>query len=326
MRPIVIIAELDSGSVHPASLEAVAFARALARLEPGHLTIVTLGHAVREIAGNLAARTGIDVIALENEHADDYTAGLWKESLAAAVAPLEARFVVVPHTARGYDFAPGLAVRLGAGCVTAVEALRKDDGAIVLTRSAFGGKALMDIAPPAGRTVLTVQPGSFPVEPAFAAAPGAVTIRPDEARDARSRALGRTASEAETASLNEAEVIVAAGRGIGKKENLELIRALAALFPRSALAGSRAVCDAGWLEYARQVGVTGKTVSPRLYVACGISGTAQHTAGMKNAQTIVAINTDPGAPIFNVAHIGVVEDLTRFIPLLIESREKSMKV
>ncbi|MCU0844053.1 MAG: electron transfer flavoprotein subunit alpha/FixB family protein [Spirochaetes bacterium] len=326
MKPIVIIAELESGTPHPASFEAVSFARALARLEPGPLRIIAFGADVRNAALEIAAKTGVDVSALENEHAAGYTAGLWKEALATSIAPLDPRFVVVPHTARGYDFAPGLAVRLGAGCVTAVEALQMDDGAIGLTRSAFGGKALMHIVPPEGCTVLTVLPGAFPPEEAAPAAPGAVTILRNNARDARSRALGRTASEVETASLNEAEVIVAAGRGIGKKENLALIRALAALFPRSAVAGSRAVCDAGWLEYARQVGVTGKTVSPRLYIACGISGTAQHVAGMKNAQTIIAINTDPGAPIFNIAHYGVAEDLTRFIPLFIEACGKVYKV
>ncbi len=325
MEPIVIAAELDNGTAHPASLEAVCFARALSRLAPGPLVIIAAGRDVRMAADGLAAATGIDVIAVENEHMAEYTGETWKKTLAASIAPLAPRFVVIPHSARGYDFAPGLAVRLGAGCVTAIEALSEREGVLEFTRLAFGGKALMDIVPPRGRSVLTVQPGAFPAEAPAPAAPGTVTLTRSTAAPERSRPLGRTASGPETASLNEAEVIVAAGRGIGKKENLELIRALAALFPRSALAGSRAVCDAGWLEYARQVGVTGKTVSPRLYIACGISGTAQHLAGMKNSQTIVAINTDAGAPIFNVAHVGVVEDLTRFIPLLIETRGKAVK-
>ena len=322
MRPIVIIAELEYGAAHPACLEAVHAARALARGE-APLLIITLGDLVRDAAADLAERTGIDVLALENEHAAGYGAGLWKAALAEAIEPLDPRFVVVPHTARGYDFAPGLAVRLGAACVTAVESVREEEGAIVLTRSAFGGKTLMDIRPPGGRVVLTVQPGAFHAEEAVPASPGTVTIRHSEAVDTRSRFLGRTAVEGETASLGEAEVIVAAGRGVGKKENMGLIATLASLFPRSAVAGSRAVCDAGWLEYARQVGVTGKTVAPRLYIACGISGTAQHLAGMKNSQTIVAVNTDPGAPIFNVAHYGVVEDLSTFIPLFIETCKKT---
>jgi len=325
MKPIVVIAELENGAVHPASIESVHFARALERHEGGPLRIITIGVDTQNVAADLAARTGIDVIAIENQFAAGYGAGLWKAALAEAIEPLDPRFVVVPHTARGYDFAPGLAARLGAACVTAVESVREEEGAIVLTRSAFGGKTLMDIRPPGGRVVLTVQPGAFSAEETAPASPGVVTIRRSDASDERFRALGRTAVEAGAASLGEAEVIVAAGRGVGKKDNMELISSLASLFPRSAVAGSRAVCDAGWLEYARQVGVTGKTVSPRLYIACGISGTAQHVAGMKNSQTIVAINTDPGAPIFNVAHIGIVEDLTGFIPLLVETRVKALK-
>ena len=320
MGPIVIIAELEGGSVRSASYEAVEAGRALSRMEGGSLLILAPGNNVRGAADELASRTGIDVLALENEDAEAYSAGLWKSMLAEAVGPLGPRFVIVPHTARGYDFAPGLAVRLGAACITAVEAVGGSEGRITLTRSAFGGKLSMDIAPPKGTVVLTVQPGAFPARDTESASPGKVSTKRTGAIDSRYRPLGIRAVEGETASLNEAEVVVAAGRGVGKKENMGLITELASLFSRSVVAGSRAACDAGWLPYARQVGVTGKTVAPRLYIACGISGTAQHVSGMKGSQTIVAINTDPGAPIFNIAHVGVVEDLAVFIPLLTEAR------
>ena len=323
MGPILIIAELEGGSIRAASYEAVEAGRVLSRMGNADLLILAPGNNVRGAAEELAAGTGINVMALENEDAEAYSAGLWKSMLAEAIAPLGPRFVIVPHTARGYDFAPGLAVRLGAACITAVEALRGDEGRITLTRSAFGGKMLMDISPPEGMLVLTVQPGAFAAGEAENTSPGNVSTKRTGSIDSRYRPLGIRAVGGETASLNEAEVVVAAGRGVGKKENMGLITDLASLFTRSAVAGSRAACDAGWLEYSRQVGVTGKTVAPRLYIACGISGTAQHIAGMKNSQTIVAINTDPGAPIFNVAHIGVVEDLTGFIPLLVETRVKS---
>jgi electron transfer flavoprotein alpha subunit len=119
-------------------------------------------------------------------------------------------------------------------------------------------------------------------------------------------------------TLKDAEVIVSAGRGVGKKENIALIKELAALFPRSAVGASRQACDLGWLEYKHQVGTTGQTVAPKLYIACGISGAIQHVSGMKKAQNIIAINNDPHAAIFHVAHICIVEDLVSFIPLLIE--------
>jgi len=123
--------------------------------------------------------------------------------------------------------------------------------------------------------------------------------------------------------ITEAGVIVSAGQGLGDKENLDLIYQLAALFAKSAVAGSRIVCDLGWLEYRCQVGVTGATVSPQLYIACGISGAVQHVMGMRNSEYIVAINKDPAAAIFQVADICIVEDLTTFIPALIEVYEKT---
>ena len=123
--------------------------------------------------------------------------------------------------------------------------------------------------------------------------------------------------------ITEAGVIVSAGQGLGDKENLDLIYQLAALFAKSAVAGSRIVCDLGWLEYRCQVGVTGATVSPQLYIACGISGALQHVMGMRNSEYIVAINKDPAAAIFQVADICIVEDLTTFIPAFIEEYEKT---
>jgi electron transfer flavoprotein alpha subunit len=124
--------------------------------------------------------------------------------------------------------------------------------------------------------------------------------------------------------LKDAEVIVSGGRGLGKKENASLIRRLAALFPRSAVGASRSACDLGWFEHKHQIGTTGQTVSPKLYIACGISGAFQHVSGMRGAQTIVAINTDIHAPIFQVAHYGIVEDLETFIPLLIEATNRTL--
>ena len=127
----------------------------------------------------------------------------------------------------------------------------------------------------------------------------------------------------DTAGISEADVIVAAGQGFGEEENLELARQLAAVFPKSAIAGSRIVCDLGWLGYGCQVGVTGATVSPRLYIACGISGAVQHVTGMRGSGFIVAINKDPAAAIFQMADVCVVEDLITFIPILLETYQKT---
>ncbi len=257
--------------------------------------------------------TGIDIIAIENQYAPATAPGSGK-SARGAIAPLGPRFVVIPHTARGYDFAPGLAVRLGAACVTAVEAVWEEEGAIVLTRSAFGGKTLMDIRPPGGRVVLTVQPGAFSAEETAPASPGVVTIRRSDASDERFRALGRTAVEAGAASLGEAEVIVAAGRGVGKKDNMELISSslrLPALRRRPLARRLRR----GMAGVRRQVGVTGKDRLARL-TSLGISRHGPDVAGMKNSQTIVASTPIRGAHLQRRAH-GLVEDL-RAHPLLVK--------
>jgi electron transfer flavoprotein alpha subunit len=138
-------------------------------------------------------------------------------------------------------------------------------------------------------------------------------------REELSETLGTFESMHMDSTLKDGEVIVSAGRGIGKKENLSLIKRLAASFPKSAVGASRSVCDLGWLEHKHQIGTTGQSVSPKLYVACGISGAFQHVSGIKGAQTIVAINTDPHAAIFRVAHYCILEDLTTFIPVLLDA-------
>jgi electron transfer flavoprotein alpha subunit len=139
----------------------------------------------------------------------------------------------------------------------------------------------------------------------------------------KTRSTGIKQAEADMTGITEADVIVSVGQGLGDKENLDLIYQLAALFPKSAVAGSRIVCDLGWLEYSCQVGVTGATVAPQLYIACGISGAVQHVMGMRSSGYVVAINKDPAAAIFQVADICVIEDLATFIPTFIELYEKT---
>ncbi len=154
---------------------------------------------------------------------------------------------------------------------------------------------------------------------------GSVNIQSMASQALRTRSLGLKQAEADTSGISEADVLISAGMGIGDEENLEFIYALAELFPKSAVAGSRIVCDLGWLEYKCQVGVTGATVSPELYIACGISGAVQHVSGMRGSGFIVAINTDPTAAIFHTADVCIVEDLKTFIPAFIEEYENEKR-
>jgi electron transfer flavoprotein alpha subunit len=320
---IVIITEHNKGQVAASTYELLAMAEEIRQARPLDVIAVVLGAEAETAAQEMAKATGEPVVAVQNPHLALYNSELYKDLLVDILPQLDPVFVLVGQTTQGLDFAPGLANCLKAGCITGVDAVFREEGDIYFSRVVYNGKVVLDLAPLTKTTVLTVQPGSFKARRDIATTPGSVELRKSTAEPKKTRSLGTKRARQEDAGLAEADVIVSAGRGTGKKENLGLIQRLAALFPRSAVAGSRPVCDSGWLEYKRQVGLTGATVSPRLYIACGISGTIQHTVGMQGSGFIVAISTDPNAAIFNIADVCIVEDLTTFIPTLIEAYEES---
>jgi len=309
---IYIIAELRKGCITQETYELVSFARVIGK---GKRTVFLLpGKNIEEAAREIAQKTGSDVIALTGNHLEHYNALSYAHALIEILQGEAAAWVCLPHTSMGYDLAPRLAVPLKASCITGVESA--GDGS--LSRPVYSGRFIEEIVPKTPRVVVTVLPGAFqPCEETTGLA-GTVKVMEAAFTELPSQTLGTAESVHRDSALKDAEVIVSAGRGIGKKENVSLIKRLAAAFPRSAVGASRSACDLGWLEHKHQVGTTGQIVSPRLYIACGISGAFQHVSGMRGAQTIVAINTDIHAPIFQLAHYGIVEDLTIFIPLLIE--------
>ena len=316
-KHILIIAETGATEALPVTYELVTLAAAI---DPNHIEIVLLGTDCTEAARKIAVRTGLPVTAVATRA--EYTPELWKDILSPIIPGRNPDLIIVAHTACGQDFAPGLAARLGAPCITAVESFSRSDDTLTFTRALLNGKALMDIIPDASPCVLTILPGAFEAHTVKPSAPGPIENLQSDAKPCKIVPSGMTQPEGEDAiPLNEAEVVVSAGRGIGRPENLELIERLAARFNRSAVGGSRPLCDLGWLPYRQQVGLTGKTVSPKLYVACGISGSPQHVAGMKDSQLIIAINKDPHAAIFQVSDYGVVADLMEFIPILLEQLE-----
>ncbi|OPY09802.1 MAG: Electron transfer flavoprotein subunit alpha [Syntrophaceae bacterium PtaB.Bin095] len=318
---ILVVVERIEDAIRPVTLETVAFARRLAGRESAAIRIVVPGRDVRDAAGELADRTGIDAIALEAESLDPYSAETWRLALAALIREQGASHICIPHTSRGCDFAPALAAGIGASCITAVEEICGERDSPTFVRSIFNGKMRMRVRANRDVTVLTVQPGAFPADSPTGPLPekrkAGVEILRVPASPHRTRALGVLAAGEENLELALADTVVSAGRGIGAEENLGLIRKLAGLFSKSAVGCSRTVCDRGWLDFGHQIGLTGKTVSPKLYIACGISGAVQHLAGMRGSKYVVAINTDPGAAIFREADVGIVEDLTTFIPLVV---------
>ena len=321
-RNIVVVVEHYAGQLRSITRELIVCALKLQQLRSGRITAVIPGHNIAALAHETARKYGVSVIGIEDPALHHYNGEHWKSALKAVFADLPPSYVCIGHTLEGMEFAPGLSVMLGAACVTGVEHVAGDRDRILFTRSIHGGKVLAEVTPCVQTTVLTVQPGSFGGFPCEASTPGSVELRSVSIPPRFSRTLGIKGSHDRNTALADADVIVAAGKGIGKKENIELLERLAALFPKSAVAGSRWVVDTGWMEHRQQVGLTGATVKPKLYIACGISGASQHVVGMRESDFIIAINKDPYATIFKFADVCIVEDLTSFIPILIEQYEK----
>ena len=222
--------------------------------------------------------------------------------------------------------APALSIALNAACITGVADISKDSGRLCFARAMFNGKLHADIQSPdvsaSAPLIITLQPGAVkPLQPAENTSPRISHVRLAFTQD-RMIYKATLPSPSRGSNLGRADVIVSGGRGIEEEDNYRLIEMLADIFPRAATGASRPICDYGWAPYIKQVGATGTIVSPRLYIACGVSGSTQHLEGMRESQFVVAINKDPGAPIFQVADVCIVEDLIEFIPVLVEESEK----
>ena len=315
---ILVIAEHHKGHIVPTTYEAITFALELNSLARAKVLVMILGKSVNGMANMLAETTGLDVLGLEGDHLEFYNAEQYKHAIEHAIGNINPLYICMTHTAMGLDLAPGLAVRLNASCITAVEGIKPNGGKLSFVRSMYGGKIQAEIIPELKKSIITLLPGAWKARERYPDKKGSVQIKDVHRGVSISRTFSVKESEEESLNLDDADVIVAAGRGIGTEENLHLVKDLAKIFNKSAIGASKAVCDLGWLGYKYQIGMTGRTVSPRLYIACGISGSSQHISGMKDSQTVVSINLDPNAAIFNVSNYCIVEDVTTFIPALLE--------
>jgi electron transfer flavoprotein alpha subunit len=285
----------------------------------GPVRVVVAGAEVGRVAAELAAADVAEVIALEHTALRAYTADGFVQALAALIAAESPSHVVFPHTYQTRDYAPRLAARIDRAIATDCIGV-KAGGAPVFVRPMFQGKVNADVTleGPAPHLV-TFQIGAFRVDAVKrggAPAPVrdvAATVDPSAIRQ-QPEAPFREAKQA--VDLSQAERIVSVGRGIKGEEHIAIAKALADALGAE-LAASRPICDAGWLPMERQVGSSGQTVAPKLYLALGISGAIQHVVGMKGARTIVAINKDPEAPIFEIADYGIAGDLFEIVPAMI---------
>ena len=317
-KQIIVIAEHAQGQISPVTYELVAFAKKLQTAISLNIKVIILGTDIMEPARDIAQYSGLEVVAFEIPQLHNYNGELYGKVLTEHLIAAPPAYVCIAQTSRGLDFGPALAVELDSACISGIEGLLPTEDGVSFARSLYGGKAVAHIRVETKTAVLMVQPGIFKPSRPTTAKSGRVALKSLPIEPEWWRALGLKHLDTDTAGISEADVVVGAGRGFGDRENLELAYRLASIFPKSAVAGSRIVCDLGWLEYACQVGVTGTTVSPRLYIACGISGAIQHVSGMRGSELIVAINKDAAAAIFQVADICIVEDVLTFIPILIE--------
>ena len=321
-RSVIVVAETSQGRPVQSAYELITLAGRIAEAESLEVRSIVLSEDPGPAARDLAAYSGAPVLAAANKHLTGYNGELFRQILAELLPPFHPVYVLCGHTTSGLDLAPGLAARLGGDCITGVSGLSARNGKTAFIREIFGGKIAAEVVSRTEVTVVTVQPGAFRAEEPRSNPAEDIQWLDTAAEPRHIRLKEESVPAGGGANLKQAEVIVAAGRGVGKPENMTLIDKLASFFPRSAVAGSRPVCDNGWLDYQRQVGLTGTTVAPKLYIACGISGARQHTVGMQGSGFITAISTDPNAVIFRLSDVAVVEDLTAFIPILIEEMEK----
>ncbi len=314
MAEILVLADHDGEVVKKVTTELLTLARGL-----GEPAAVWAGPGAEAGRDRLAEFGAARVYVAESPDFDDYVVAPKAELLAQLVADKKPAAVLVASTTEGREIAARLAVKTGWGVLTDVTGL--SDG-FVAEQQIFGGAIIVQSKARATEPIIAVRPNAITPE----AAPGAAEIEPvsvtvsDAARAAR--VTGRVVSErSERPELTEAAIVVSGGRGMGAGENFTLIEKLADSLG-AAVGASRAATDAGWYPHQFQVGQTGKTVSPQLYVAVGISGAIQHRAGMQTAKTIMVINKDPEAPIFELADFGVVGDLFKVVPQLIEGIQK----
>lgn len=318
MAKIWIVAQHRDGKLHRGTMEAVAAGQKLAGIAGGTVEAIVLGSGVDALAGELAGSELGAVRVIDAPLVDVYTPGGYVAALAAAMAAGSPDFVLFPHTYQSAEYVPRLAQATGAALLPEAIGFEAADGGLVFKRPILEGKLHARVRVRGdGPALVTLQAGAFPADDRKAGSAPVEKLAVDlSAASAGREILGVEQAGGEAVDLSKAPAIVAVGRGVGGADKLEPIRELAKLL-KAELGASRPVIDNGWLERDRQIGSSGQTVAPKLYLALGISGAIQHLVGMKGSSVVVAVNKDPGAPIFKAAHYGIVGDLHEVVPALI---------
>src|SRR6266404_6476038 len=324
---ILVITEQRQGKWNNASFETLAAAQQIAKDTSSTVSALVIGKGIAAFADELAAKNVVEVLKVEHDLLEAYTADGYCAALKQVIESAKPELVLFPHTYQVRDFAPKLAAMLGKGMIGDCIGYREENGKLVLVRQMFQGKTAADVTFLGdGPWFASFQSGAFRADQVAASDSGARPIHRVAieltAEQIRTKPLELFKEAKSAVDLTQAPLIVAIGRGIKARENIPQAEAVAKAMGAE-IAASRPICDEGWLPMERQIGSSGQTVAPKLYLALGISGAIQHVVGMKGARTIVAINKDQNAPIFEIADYGIVGDIFEIMPALTEALEKA---
>ncbi len=326
---ILVIAEQRQGKLSNSSFETLAAAQQIAAALSGTVSALVIGKGVDSLATELAGKNVAEVLQVEHDLLESYTPDGYCIALKQALESAKPQLVLFPHTYQVRDFAPKLAAMLGKGMIGDCIGYREENGKLVLVRQMFQGKTAADVTFLGdGPWFASFQSGAFRADQVAASDSGARPIHRVAieltAEQIRTKPLELFKEAKSAVDLTQAPLIVAIGRGIKARENIPQAEAVAKAMGAE-IAASRPICDEGWLPMERQIGSSGQTVAPKLYLALGISGAIQHVVGMKAARTIVAINKDQNAPIFEIADYGIVGDIFEIMPALTEELQKAKR-
>jgi electron transfer flavoprotein alpha subunit len=320
-RHILVLADLRNGKVRNVTFEMLTAAVNIA--DGGEVSAALIGHDVAKHADLLAHYGANRVFVVDQEPLANYVPDGYANALEAVIKEANPDVVFLAHSAIGRDVAPKLAARFDAGQVSDIIKIETNGDQLVFTRPIYAGKAFTKVAIKEGLKFVTIRPNNLSKnEPDSSRTANVVSLDVQIPADSlRTWVKEVVRKSTQGVDLSEAKIIVSGGRGVKSAEGFQVLHELANVLG-AAVGASRGACDAGYCDYAMQIGQTGKVVTPDLYIACGISGAIQHLAGMSNSKVIVAINKDPEAPIFKVADYGIVGDLFQVVPLLTEELKK----
>ena len=320
---ILVYIEHADGKINRASFEALRAAQLIGGQVGEEVSAVVFGNGIEAVAAEVAARKLKTVHLVTDARLENYTADGVTRAFQQVIAQTQPSLVLMSHTYEVRDFAPKLAASMGRALVGDCIGFRIEGTELVLTRQIFQGKMVADVVPTGERPwFVSFQSGTFRGDECEAGTAAiAVTTVGIEAAEIRQQPESRFREAKAAVDLSQAPLIVAVGRGIKESKNIEIVRKMSEGLGAE-LAASRPICDNDWLPMDRQIGSSGQTVAPKLYLAVGISGAIQHLVGMKGARTIVAINRDRDAPIFEIADYGIVGDLFEIVPAITAAAEK----